>query len=311
MSNKITIQHKRSSTAGVIPPAAAINVGEIAINLADSKLFTKDESNNVIELSTNIDSDAFVSAYNNAVSTGDIVVISAGGATKTDLDSETARITALNSDVSIIQAKLDSDEANIASLNADINTLSSSVTGVWADLAITQARLDSDEANISSLNADLNTLSNSVGGVWADLAITQARLDSDEANIASLNAAINAPIDSDAFVAAYNSATAAGSIDLSGDRLSIFYSTSRTQVASIPKNDSGGGSYTTTIDAWYALSGDRLSFSTSFTSLDLSSWDVVTISGSYSITNEIVWIPAGVTMTQASSSTNATVDRYQ
>ena len=44
------IQHKRSSVAGNAPTAAQIEVGELAINLADRKLFTKDGTNTIIEL---------------------------------------------------------------------------------------------------------------------------------------------------------------------------------------------------------------------------------------------------------------------
>jgi hypothetical protein len=48
MSN--TIQIKRSSTAASVPTAGQLAVGELAVNLADKKLFTKDASNAVVEL---------------------------------------------------------------------------------------------------------------------------------------------------------------------------------------------------------------------------------------------------------------------
>jgi hypothetical protein len=48
MSN--TIQIKRSSTAAAVPTAGQLAVGELAVNLADKKLFTKDASNAVVEL---------------------------------------------------------------------------------------------------------------------------------------------------------------------------------------------------------------------------------------------------------------------
>jgi hypothetical protein len=44
-------QHKRSATSGVAPSAAQIAEGEIAINLADKKLFSKDQTNTVFEFS--------------------------------------------------------------------------------------------------------------------------------------------------------------------------------------------------------------------------------------------------------------------
>ena len=54
---------KKSSTAGKIPLASDLKIGEPAVNLADAKIYTKDASNNVIELapgSGNLKSDGTV-----------------------------------------------------------------------------------------------------------------------------------------------------------------------------------------------------------------------------------------------------------
>jgi hypothetical protein len=48
MSN--TIQIKRSSTAAAVPTAGQLAVGELAVNLTDRKLYTKNTSNAVVEL---------------------------------------------------------------------------------------------------------------------------------------------------------------------------------------------------------------------------------------------------------------------
>ena len=45
-----TIKHKRSSVAGNAPSASDLDVGEIAINLADQKIYTKTAGGAVIEL---------------------------------------------------------------------------------------------------------------------------------------------------------------------------------------------------------------------------------------------------------------------
>jgi hypothetical protein len=45
-----TIKIKRSSTAGAVPTVGQLAQGELAVNLADKKLFTKDASNIVVEL---------------------------------------------------------------------------------------------------------------------------------------------------------------------------------------------------------------------------------------------------------------------
>lgn len=49
MSN--IIKFKRSEVSGAIPDASSLAVGEIAINLADQKIYSKDSSGNVVELS--------------------------------------------------------------------------------------------------------------------------------------------------------------------------------------------------------------------------------------------------------------------
>ena len=43
----VTIQHKRSQTTGDAPTASDIEQGEIAINLADLRMFTKDHNNTI------------------------------------------------------------------------------------------------------------------------------------------------------------------------------------------------------------------------------------------------------------------------
>lgn len=48
MSN--VIQHKRNSTAGLVPSTGSLNQGELAINIGDGKFYTKNSSNSVINL---------------------------------------------------------------------------------------------------------------------------------------------------------------------------------------------------------------------------------------------------------------------
>ena len=50
MATKII--HKKSSVAGKVPLATDLEVGELAINLADKKLFSKDSGGNVVEITT-------------------------------------------------------------------------------------------------------------------------------------------------------------------------------------------------------------------------------------------------------------------
>jgi hypothetical protein len=46
------IKPKRTTSAGTVPTTSNLEEGEIAINLADKKLFVRDTSNNILELTT-------------------------------------------------------------------------------------------------------------------------------------------------------------------------------------------------------------------------------------------------------------------
>lgn len=48
-----TIQHKRSNVPGQAPTAAQISVGELALNLADGSLYSKNPSNTVLRMGSN------------------------------------------------------------------------------------------------------------------------------------------------------------------------------------------------------------------------------------------------------------------
>ena len=51
MANTIII--KNSSTASAVPSAGSLTQGELAINVTDKKLFTKDSEGNVVQLGAN------------------------------------------------------------------------------------------------------------------------------------------------------------------------------------------------------------------------------------------------------------------
>lgn len=53
-----TVQHKRSETSGSAPDAGTILTGEIAINLADGKMYSKNSSGSVVQL-ISYDADLF------------------------------------------------------------------------------------------------------------------------------------------------------------------------------------------------------------------------------------------------------------
>lgn len=86
MSN--TIITKNNTVAGNSPTASELSVGELAVNTADKKIFTKDSSGAVVELSSTGGStanalfehsytvavDYAISDGNNAISLGEITI---------------------------------------------------------------------------------------------------------------------------------------------------------------------------------------------------------------------------------------------
>ena len=45
-----TIRHKRSSTTGATPSSGSLSAGELAVNTADGKVFTKKDDGTVVEI---------------------------------------------------------------------------------------------------------------------------------------------------------------------------------------------------------------------------------------------------------------------
>ena len=70
MATKII--HKKSSVAGNEPATGDLAVGEIAINLADAKLYTRDTNDTIIELGPD-DSSTLPIKADTALSKGDVL----------------------------------------------------------------------------------------------------------------------------------------------------------------------------------------------------------------------------------------------
>lgn len=66
------IKHKRTSTSGQAPTTGQLDVGELAINLADSKLYTKDGSANILTLSSGPNAQTFTFGGTGTPSTGNV-----------------------------------------------------------------------------------------------------------------------------------------------------------------------------------------------------------------------------------------------
>lgn len=93
MANKIII--KRSSVAGKIPLATDLEVGELAVNLVDKVLFTKNASGDVVPLDQDVD---YYIKASSAITKGQVVMFTGAvgasgnltGAPATGLTAETA-----------------------------------------------------------------------------------------------------------------------------------------------------------------------------------------------------------------------------
>lgn len=80
MANIIKI--KRSSLADAIPTTGQLSQGELAINIADKKIYTKDSSDNIVDLTGNVPAVVKSANYTLAkTNLGDHVSISAGDIT--------------------------------------------------------------------------------------------------------------------------------------------------------------------------------------------------------------------------------------
>ena len=99
MSN--IIKFKRSETAGLIPSADDLAVGEIAINLADQKIYSKDSSGTVIELSP--------STGGSGGSGNSFTTIAVAGQTSVLADSTTDTLTLASEGVLGIRTNASSD----------------------------------------------------------------------------------------------------------------------------------------------------------------------------------------------------------
>lgn len=86
MSRKIVF--KKSSVASKVPLASDLEPGEIAINLADKKLYSKDTSNNIIDLTP-----VSLNDLTTKIEADDYATATVGGTVKMRLDGTTLYIT--------------------------------------------------------------------------------------------------------------------------------------------------------------------------------------------------------------------------
>lgn len=146
-----TIQIKRSSTASGVPLATDLAVGELAVNLADKRLFTKQSDGTIIELSTNpTDLDA-------ATLRIDGVEITASATELNSLDGFTGSTTELNILDGLTATTIELNTLDgITASTAELNKLDG-YTGSTAELNI----LD----GVTATTAEINKLDGFTGVV--------------------------------------------------------------------------------------------------------------------------------------------------
>jgi hypothetical protein len=151
-----TIQIKRSSTASAVPLAGDLAVGELAVNLADKRLFAKQADGTIIELSTNpTDLDAATLRIDGVEITASATELnSLDGLTATTaelniLDGVTATATELN--------KLDGFTGSTAELNLlDGVTATTSELNVLDGITATTTELNYTDGVTSSIQTQLS-----------------------------------------------------------------------------------------------------------------------------------------------------------
>lgn len=153
MANKFQI--KRTSTSGVTPNTtnsgntAYIDAGELAINMADSKLFTANTTGGLLELGSNLTSLTVGSIYANGTigSTGKVLTTNGSGVYWGDASAAASTLSAeldvytftISSNTTVIEGT--SDEATTLSYSAGLESVfingSRQISGV--DYAVTNA----------------------------------------------------------------------------------------------------------------------------------------------------------------------------
>lgn len=93
MSRKITF--KKSSVVGKVPTTQQLEIGEIALNLADKKIYSKNAQNEIIDFCpiSRTEFDDLVNTVNSKIANDDYATETTGGTIKMRLDGTTLYIT--------------------------------------------------------------------------------------------------------------------------------------------------------------------------------------------------------------------------
>ncbi|MGT5623451.1 phage tail fiber protein [Escherichia coli] len=173
-----SIQFKRTQTAGKKPTPEQLSQGEIALQLADHVIYTKDKNNNVVQISVSPEKHAELNTKvdNNKTSTDRVIASNKQEAannlasakaelnnTITTKDTATnKRIDATNTTVSNLTKTVNDNKTDAdTKINNLSGTVSANKTAIERTVAANKSDADSKHAALSKTVADNNTAINS------------------------------------------------------------------------------------------------------------------------------------------------------
>lgn len=165
-----TLITKNSSTALSVPTAGDLSQGELAVNVTDKKLYTKDSLNNIVELvSTNDFTDADHSKLNGIET----------GATADQTAAEIRTLVELATDSNVF-TDADHSKLNGIESNATADQSASEIKTAYESNADTNAYTDAEQTKLGNIetNADVTDATN--------VAAAGALMDSEVTNLAQV-----------------------------------------------------------------------------------------------------------------------------
>ena len=200
------IKLKRSSSAGAVPAGSDLEVGEVAINLADRVIYSKQAGGAVVRIgeSALANTNAYIASVQSALDTQEAKQASDLANTNSSIATQAARIDLVNTNLTATntairtlntntQNALDTQEAkqasDLANTNAYIASVQASSGGALGNTNLAIAQLNT---NLTATNTAIRSLNTATQGA---LDTQEAKQASDLANTNSYIAATQTNVD--------------------------------------------------------------------------------------------------------------------